>query len=412
MATTLFVLDAFRNDYICESNTPFLFECSKKGEYYKRVIPSFGFCERTEIFTGLKPKESGFFTAIGYDPENSPFNGLSFPKSLEKFESLIQNFGIKGIIPDGFLQAILRKIINNRLNSKKYRMNIYNIPFPLLHYWALTEDRIDHRDPEAFSVPSIFSLLLKHNKSFFYDSFTALNIPANGTDFDRIRLALDDMKRNNRHFYLVYISMPDYLGHKYGPNSIQLKKGLQQLDRELKKYYDEVLEISPKNNFIFLGDHGMATVKVYFNAEKEILSIAKKNSLDLKKDYIYFLDSTIVRLWYFSKKAKIVFNDWLKVSNKFNNLGIFITKRLAEKEHIPWNDRRYGDILWWANTGVLVYPDFFHRVEKYRGMHGYNPLKKQNQGTCIVYGHKIDKYYQDQISLSGIYSVLKKTLYL
>jgi hypothetical protein len=130
----------------------------------------------------------------------------------------------------------------------------------------------------------------------------------------------------------------------------------------------------------------------------------------LKKDYIYFLDSTVVRLWFFSEKAKSIFTDYLEISDDFNNYGTFINRELAEKEHIPWGDRRYGDIAWWANTGVLVYPDFFHRVEKYKGMHGYNPALRQNQGTCIVYGKSTQEKYQETIPLSGIFEVLKQTL--
>ena len=70
------LLDAFRCDYIDEKSTPFLYNCSQKGIFYKQVIPSLSFCERTEIFTGKKPNESGFFTAIGYEPASSQYKKL------------------------------------------------------------------------------------------------------------------------------------------------------------------------------------------------------------------------------------------------------------------------------------------------------------------------------------------------
>ena len=412
MSITLFVLDAMRHDYINEINTPFLYECSKKGRYYNRVIPSFGFCERTEIFTGLKPIESGFFTAIGYDPKHSPFKNRTIPASYEKIEKIIPHFSIDGILPYESLHALFRRVINYKLNVGTNRMSIYNIPFSLLKYWALTEDRIDHRDPKAFETPSIFSLLSDKKKSFFYDSFTALNIPSNGSDRDRMHLALENMKKNDKYFYLIYISAPDLYGHKYGPNSIELKKELRKLDNDLREYTCNVMKYDSDSNFIFLGDHGMATVKVYFDAEREILKIAKNNCLKLKKDFIYFLDSTLVRLWYFSDKAKSIFSNSLIISDDFNEFGNFIDKDLSERECIPWGDRRYGDIIWWANTGVLVYPDFFHRIEKYKGMHGYNPLLSQNQGTCIVYGKSIQSNYVETIPLTDIFEILKQILLL
>ena len=68
-------------------------------------------------------------------------------------------------------------------------------------------------------------------------------------------------------------------------------------------------------------------------------------------------------------------------------------------------------MTWWADSGVLVYPDFFHNDGvPYKGMHGYNPALRQNQGTCIVYGKSTQEKYQETIPLSGIFEVLKQTL--
>ncbi len=54
MATVLLLLDAFRRDYLSDVNTPFLWRCSCEGEYYEGVEQSFGFCERSEILSGLR----------------------------------------------------------------------------------------------------------------------------------------------------------------------------------------------------------------------------------------------------------------------------------------------------------------------------------------------------------------------
>ena len=71
MSTVLILVDAFRWDYINKTNTPFLYNLSKKNIYGKRIKPGVGFCERTEIFTGMRPIQSKNFTALGYDPEKS-----------------------------------------------------------------------------------------------------------------------------------------------------------------------------------------------------------------------------------------------------------------------------------------------------------------------------------------------------
>ena len=87
MATILLLLDAFRSDYISKNNTPFLYKISKEGFFCPSVEQSYGFCERTEILTGLRANESGFFTAVGYDPINSPYKNIKWLNFLEFFEN-------------------------------------------------------------------------------------------------------------------------------------------------------------------------------------------------------------------------------------------------------------------------------------------------------------------------------------
>jgi predicted AlkP superfamily pyrophosphatase or phosphodiesterase len=411
MSTVLFLMDAMRSDYISKDTTPFLWKCSKEGEYYKRVIPNFGFCERTEIFTGQTPKESGFFTAIGYDPNNSPFKDIIGLRIFSFIEELIApRIILKQTDSYNILYRIYRKIFNKWIIRQTKGISPQSIPISLLKYWDLTEDKIDLRDGNAFNVPSIFSLLSENGKTYFYDSFTALNMPSNGSDLNRMQMVVDDIKANNEDFYLVYVSGPDYYGHKYGPDAAEFKDVLKQIDLDLKTYTNKILEIDPKANFIYLGDHGMATVNQYFDAEKEIFSIAKKHHLELKKDFIYFLDSTLIRLWFFTEGAKNIFEQALYNSPTFNNNGVFINENIANQEKIPWGDKRYGDMIWWANTGVLVFPDFFHRVKKYKGMHGYDPTKYENQGTCIVYGEGIEKREIKSIYLTDVFDIFKKLL--
>ena len=404
-------MDAMRSDYISKTNTPFLWKCSKEGEYYKKVIPHFGYCERTEIFTGQTPEESGYFTAIGYDPGNSPFRNVRFLNVLGSLEEFVpKNIKLFGLNDKGLGYRIFRKLVNRWIIRETNGISGQQIPIQLLKYWNLTEDKIDHRDIKAFQVPSIFSLLTNENKSFYYDSFTALNLPSSGSDTDRMEMVMKDKILNNNNFYLVYISLPDYYGHNFGPESVETKNALLTLDCNLKKYTSKLLNIDPNCNFIYLGDHGMAAVNIYFNAEIEILEIARKCQLKLKKDFIYFLDSTLVRLWFFSEKAKTIFKNNLENSIEFLNNGIFINDEIAKKEKIPLMDERYGDLIWWANTGTLVFPDYFHRVKKYKGMHGYDPQKIENQGTCIIYGKEINYKEVESIHLTDVFDILKKTL--
>ena len=54
----------FRWDYISKNQLFFIY-LKEQNLYVKKLIPSPGFCERSEIFTGLKPEKSGNFLAYG-----------------------------------------------------------------------------------------------------------------------------------------------------------------------------------------------------------------------------------------------------------------------------------------------------------------------------------------------------------
>ena len=415
MKTVLILMDAFRHDYIESDNTPFLWKCAQDGEYYTRVKQSLGFCERSEILTGLKGNESGFFTAIGFDPKNSPYASIKYLKQLQALEGVIIFF-LK-IFPNhisGKIQKKIRNLIFNIFFKKSgIKMNSYSIPYSWLPYFALTEDRIDHRNREAFSVPSILSLLDDAGKKYFYDTFSALGFNSKyGSDEDRFEAVIREAKTNPKDFYLIYISAPDAYGHVYGPESSLFKKKLHKLDNDLFDFVQRLEGIDSGHNYVFLGDHGMVTVTHNLNAEKEIQLLLQSAELIKGKDVIYFLDSTMIRIWALTDKAREALPTILGGSDAINKYGEWMNKENAIRYHVPWPDRRYGDYLWVANSGCVVFPDFFHRLSSNKGMHGYNPELPDCQGMCIKWGEGVPADQRTSIPLSGIFKLLKDSLEL
>jgi len=75
--TVVFIVcDAIRWDYLTEDDSPFLLNLAENGTYAEKVKPSLGFCERTEMFSGTRPEDSGYFTAFTLDGEKSDFRNL------------------------------------------------------------------------------------------------------------------------------------------------------------------------------------------------------------------------------------------------------------------------------------------------------------------------------------------------
>ena len=232
----------------------------------------------------------------------------------------------------------------------------------------------------------------------------------NNSDNSRLDSAINNINDDRYALFLIYIEELDAIGHNYGPNSEEIDASLKSLDTRLKQFYSKVTIEKPDSNFIYLGDHGMSEVSKVVDVERELHKIESRLTLKKHRDYIYFLDSTIMRIWFMSDEKKNKFQKALSNNIILNQNGIFLDEAFAEKYNIPWGDRKYGDSVWIANDGTLIFPDFFHREYPYKGMHGYDPKLRENQGVCIVTGKNIGKKEIESVQLTDIYEILKNNL--
>lgn len=402
MSVVFILLDAFRNDYLNKNISPFLYTCSQIGYYVRNIIPSAGFCERTEIFTGKKPDESGFFTAIGYDPQKNLF--IKYQYIFNLFHLLEQK-----------LPAFVNKKIRGALNRVVNRYPLpkcYNIPLNIYPYFSLTEDYIANDNDNAFSGNSLFQLMRNKGIQYYFESFTSLKMTDNGNDDDRLKLALNNANNNEISFFAIYMSTLDSVGHKYGPESQEMRKSIFELDCKLKTFVDNFEKERHRTTFLFLGDHGMTTVKKVIDFNDIMINIGFEYKLELAKDYLYFIDSTLFRVWIFNVNVRQqIINRLNKISDEIN-CGKVITQNIANCYNIPISNRRYGDWIWWADPGVVISPDFFHSSEIPMGMHGYNPTNKDSQGMLINIGPEINSVRVNSIYLTDVFNILKTNLHL
>ena len=182
------ILDAFRWDYISKNQTPFLYNFKEQNLYVKKLIPSPGFCERSEIFTGLKPEKSGNFLAYGlknYYPEN---NSKIFFKILFLIESLIKrlfyfNIQYKGKIISA--QKIIRFFFNLLFNRSLHGSQL--IPYDFIPHFELTEDKYSMESFLEYPFSTFFDSLYENEIKFSTHAFTNLNLPSNLDDSDRMK---------------------------------------------------------------------------------------------------------------------------------------------------------------------------------------------------------------------------------
>ncbi len=399
-ANVIIVLDAFRGDYITQDNTPFLFELSQKGTYIQRVHPSPGFCERNEILTGKHAVESGFFTAIGYDPGNSPYRKFRY---LLSFLSVILPKS-----PDSFLNKFVRKLIGKLSKKFNVGMTSYRIPLGDLADYRLTEDQFPIQCI-GLNDDSLLSYFSSNGKVFF-DSFTSLRDRFSSTDDVRIIKALDSSSDISNSLYLVYVASADAVGHEFGPYSKEQEENTNRLDNQIEGFINNFKKKREDVIFTVIGDHGMAEVTEKVDVSSSIMNVSDEFGYRYGVDFTFFLDSTYCRLWIHNNDLSLDFIDKLKNISALSDFGVFIDKENYKKYGIPDVERLYGDYIWCANTGVLIWPDFFHNdiSAPPAGMHGYLQNNNELLGFCIQTGKDVMKMKIDDMPLADIYKLVKK----
>ena len=140
-----------------------------------------------------------------------------------------------------------------------------------------------------------------------------------------------------------YIGDLDKVGHEYGTKSREIINAIRKLDNELSK----------RDFDIILSDHGMSDIK-------EIISVPETEDC--------FIDSDMARYWGNSEKLEE------------------IKKRLPLQfgRIIEWPNKKYGELIFLANTGVLISPNYWQGNKIVKAMHGYNGKSKEIKAFYII----------------------------
>ena len=392
MKTVFVLVDALKSLYLCEENMPFLYSLSKKGYYIKQIIPCSGFCERSEIFSGLDGYDTGNFTAIGYIPEESPY------KNDGLFLSVLE--GIKKIN-----QRVYYSVFHRWRVSHNKVMDGFRIPPKSLMHFALTEDGnkmlVPHRE--------IIHVLCEKNMSYTLEGFTSLSDIRKRTNLTIKEIAEKEIN-NGTDFIPLYIGETDSVGHRYGNAIDKIKPTLKAVDNVLKEIYN----IAERAGYAFcvMGDHGMVPV----TKKIDVMSLVNRTKCKLHKDYEVFYDSTMVRFWFYNETSKIIIYNLLE--DNLLEYGFIVDEANCANYRVPLDllskDGKpiYGEMVWCANPGVLVSPDYFHSsIDSENGMHGYiEVVKGHGTGLFVKMYHGITPLTKDEAPSSQVCGELCKSL--
>lgn len=140
-----------------------------------------------------------------------------------------------------------------------------------------------------------------------------------------------------------YFGEADKIGHRYGTRSFELIKTIRKIDEELSKMDWDII----------FSDHGMADIQ-------------KIISVPITKDC--FIDSDMARYW--GTKGEL---ERMK-------------KRLpiGDGKIIKSPNTESGELIFLANTGILILPNFWQGDKKVKAMHGYDGKHKDMKAFYIV----------------------------
>jgi hypothetical protein len=210
---------------------------------------------------------------------------------------------------------------NQRGLTKKYLSQTWETLHPIESYQQSIVDDNEFESPfigrESTSFPYDLPALMESNGGLGLISSTPYG---NTLTLDMAYAALEGEqlgKRGETDFLALSFSSPDYIGHRFGPSSIEVEDNYVRLDKELAQFLDYLdQEIGKGEYLVFLtADHGVADVVSYMSSEK-----VPAGSLDTR-----FL---LTQLRGFTEQQ---FGEGNWISN-YSNEQIFLNRELVEEK--------------------------------------------------------------------------------
>lgn len=354
------ILDAFSSNYLQKEFCPYLYDIAQE-HYFSKLEPMFGFQGvGAAIYSGASPNITGVLT-----------------------EFILQKNEI--VATSGFFRALLRltdKMPTDDLcaNSRHVLLRIWGkkrspisnvIPSQLLSYFSPKLMTEFTEENSLGNVPTIFDILRSNNMSY------ELQRPATRSENAAMNDIADRIEENKiPDLAVIHPCSLDLVGHIFGPNSFQVRSAVENIDKLIHRIIRSVESSDQKTITIILSDHGMSPVNYTINLQKTLNQLP----LEIGSDYLFFLDSTMARFWFFNERARKL------ISGTLNALdcGQILSKHELQKLCIDNISSEYGELFFALKTGYAMFPDFFRKHTPPKGMHGY-AFPTQDAPIMIIY---------------------------
>lgn len=167
-----------------------------------------------------------------------------------------------------------------------------------------------------------------------YELFRTGNIPLK--QLCKVDFSINNPLYRIKNVKYYYVGDLDRIGHEYGTKSKEIIDAIRKVDKR----------ISAMDFDIILSDHGMTDIT-------KMISVPETENC--------MIDSTFARYWGEKPDFKCPDGKW-----------------------IEWKEKRYGDYIFLANPGVLIFPNYWQKEKPVKAMHGYNPECKDMNAFYIL----------------------------
>lgn len=322
-------IDGFRHDYIKKYRPPFLSSVVKKGIQAKSltsIFPSKTFPNHYALVTGLYAENHGLVANRFYDPETG-----------EDYQ-----LGNSKVTTDGKWYGgspLWLSVRDQGMLSSSF-------------FWVGSDANINGHYPNYY-VPYDGSI---KNRKRVEQTLEWLKLP----------------EEKRPHYLTLYFSDVDSAGHRYGPDSEQVKEAIYRVDAEIAFLAEKAKELKLPINYVIVSDHGMKAIdndrKVYL---RDYINIDKAR----------FKERGPITLIYMKDKKDL--KSYKKSLKKVPHTKIYERHELPKRFHYSKNPRS-GDLILLADPGAYIYPQ---RVKPKKGKHkgkghysggthGYDPSPK------------------------------------
>jgi len=198
---------------------------------------------------------------------------------------------------------------------------------------------------------------------------------------DMAKLAIEKERMGqdgNTDFLAVSCSSPDYVGHQFGPNSIEVEDTYLRLDKDLEAFFSYLDKTVGKGNYLFFlsADHGAAHVPKFMEENKMPGGVVSNRELaaglnqvlekefKIQKSVLRVMNNQVIYNKPEIEKADVDFEDMKKTTIKFlkQQNGVLNAVDITElneatlpallKDRIAngYNARRSGDVYFILNA--------------------------------------------------------------